>query len=87
MKMEDIDMAALDKDLRKLTTPKHHGWFRRNWKWVVPLDLLITVVIVAGVLYWVFFTRVYNLDVCQKRCWRSRARRPCWKPSANRSNR
>jgi hypothetical protein len=66
MKMEDIDMAALDKDLRKLTTPKQHGWFRRNWKWVVPLDLLITVVIVAGVLYWVFFTRVYNLDVCQK---------------------
>ena len=66
MKMEDIDMAALDKDLQKLTTPKHHGWFRHNWKWVVPLDFLITVVIVAGVLYWVFFTRVYNLDVCQK---------------------
>jgi len=67
MKIEDIDMAALDKDLRKLTqTPKQRGWFRRNWKWVVPLDLLITVVIVGGVLYWAFFTRVYNLDVCQK---------------------
>jgi hypothetical protein len=66
MKLEDIDLAALDKDLRKLTTPKHHGWFRRNWKWVVPLDLLITVVVAAGVLYWLFFARIYNLDVCQK---------------------
>jgi hypothetical protein len=66
MKLEDIDMAALDKDLRKLTTPKQHGWFRRNWKWVVPLDLLITVVVAAGVLYWLFFARIYNLDVCQK---------------------
>ena len=38
MNMEDIDLAALDKDLRKLTqTPKQRGWFRRNWQWFVPL--------------------------------------------------
>jgi hypothetical protein len=67
MKMQDIDMAALDKDLQKLTQPeKHGGWFRRNWKWVVPLDLLVIVVAGAAILYWVFYTRVYNLDACSK---------------------
>jgi hypothetical protein len=67
MKMKDVDMAALDKDLRKLTQPaKQRGWFRRNWKWVVPLDILLLVAIGAGVLYWAFYTRIYNLDVCQE---------------------
>jgi hypothetical protein len=66
MKMEEIDLAALDRDLQKLAkTPQQHGWFRRNWKWFVPLDLLIAVVVVAAVLYWALFIRVYNLEVCQ----------------------
>jgi hypothetical protein len=66
MKMENIDLAALDKDLRKLTqTPKPRGWFRRNWKWAVPLGLLVVVVVGAGVGYWAMFLRVYNLDVCR----------------------
>jgi hypothetical protein len=67
MKMQDVDMKALDKDLQRLTQPsKQRGWFRRNWKWVVPLDILLLLVIGAAVLYWVFYTRIYNLDVCQK---------------------
>jgi hypothetical protein len=67
MKMQDVDMKALDKDLQKLTQPaKQRGWFRRNWKWVVPLDILLLLAIGAAVLYWAFYIRIYNLDVCQK---------------------
>ena len=66
MSMDDIDMAAIDKHVQKYAKKKRPGWFRRNWRWAVPLDLLITVVVAAGILYWVFFVRVYNLEVCQR---------------------
>jgi hypothetical protein len=66
MSSEKLDMAAIDKHLQEYTKQKQRGWFRRNWLWFIPLDLLVAVVIAGAVLYWSFYTRVYNLDVCQK---------------------
>jgi hypothetical protein len=66
MSTSDLDLHTIDKHLQEYTKQKRGGWFRRNWKWVVPLDLLIILAVVAAVLYWVFYTRVYNLDACQK---------------------
>jgi hypothetical protein len=63
MKIEEIDLAALQKDLQELT--KRRGWFRRNWRWFVPILLLTIIVTGAGAGYWAFYTRVYNLEVCQ----------------------
>jgi hypothetical protein len=65
MSTSDLDLHTIDKHLQEYTKQKRGGWFRRNWKWVVPLDLLIILAVVAGVLYWVFYARVYNLDTCQ----------------------
>jgi hypothetical protein len=65
MSTSDLDLHTIDKHLQEYTKQKRGGWFRRNWKWVVPLDILVTLAIVSGVLYWVFYARVYNLDTCQ----------------------
>ena len=66
-KVQDIDMAALHKDLQTIVEPrKRRGWFRRNWRWFVPALLLTIVVGGGGALYWTFFLRVYNLDVCRQ---------------------
>jgi hypothetical protein len=66
VKLEEVDLKALHKDLQQLTDkPKHRGWLRRNWRWFVPFALLTTVVVGFGVGYWAFYLRVYNLDACQ----------------------
>ena len=66
MNMDNIDLAALDRDLQELARDRQQrGWFRRNWRWFVPALLLAIVVVGAGALYWAFFLRVYNLEVCQ----------------------
>ena len=49
--------------------------------------LLMIVVIGAGVLYWAFFIRVYNLDVCQMAMRTIEADKSLRRPSASRSNR
>ena len=64
--VKDIDMTALHKDLQAIVEPpKRRGWFRRNWRWFVPVLLLTIIVGGAGALYWNFFIRVYNLEVFQ----------------------
>jgi hypothetical protein len=63
--VKDIDVAALQKELGEFVEQSQHGWFRRNWRWFVPMLLLTIVVVGAGAIYWAIFTRVYNLDVCQ----------------------
>ena len=72
MSMDDANKAnKIDKKDQKQAQQKQRGWFRRNWRWFVPLVLLpptlllTVVVVVAGVCYWAFVGRVYNLDVCQ----------------------
>lgn len=65
MSTENLDMAVIDKHLQEYTKQKQRGWFRRNWLWFVPLDLLVVAIIVAVVLYWAFYTRVYSLPLCQ----------------------
>jgi len=54
-----------DKNAQKQAQQKPRGWFRRNWRRFVLL-LLAIVVVGGGALYWNFFLRVYNLEVCQK---------------------
>ena len=56
---------AIDKNVQKQAQQKRRGWFRRNWRWFVPALLLTIVVVGGGALYWAFFVRVYNLNVCQ----------------------
>jgi hypothetical protein len=65
MSTDGLDLTAIDKHVQEYAKQKRGGWLRRNWKWFVPLDLLVTLLVVAGVLYWVFYTRVYRLNVCQ----------------------
>lgn len=65
-KVKDLDLAALQKDLQEFVEQHgRRGWFRRNWLWFVPAILLTIVVGGGGAIYWAFYTRVYNLDVCQ----------------------
>jgi hypothetical protein len=54
-----------DTNVQKQAPQKRRGWFRRNWRRIV---LLLFVIIVAGggALYWNFFLRVYNLQVCRE---------------------
>jgi hypothetical protein len=66
MSSDKLDMAAIDKHVQEYTKQKRRGWFRRNWLWFVPLDLLLAIVVAGVVLYWAFYTRVYDLDLCQK---------------------
>jgi hypothetical protein len=63
MSTNDLDVAA--KCMQKHAQQKRRGWLRRNWRWFVPALLLTVVVVGGGALYWTFFLRVYNLDVCQ----------------------
>ena len=65
MSINDIGLAALEKDLQHLAQRKRRGWLRRNWLWFVPALILAIIVIGAGVAYWSFFISVYRLDVCQ----------------------
>ncbi len=66
MSMKDIDLAALEKDLRALAARKRRrGWLRRNWLWFLPTLLLALIVLAAAVGYWWLFVRVYRLDVCR----------------------
>ena len=45
MGTSDVDLKALDADLQELPKPKR-GWFARNWKWFLPV--LVLLIIVAG---------------------------------------
>jgi hypothetical protein len=53
MAMNDIDLAALDRDLQKLKKPQR-GWWARNWKRILTVIILL---ILAGVGYagWYFY--------------------------------
>jgi hypothetical protein len=65
MSEKDIDLAALDLDLQKLKKPQR-GWFGRNWKWFVPVFLLLVVVIGGGVGYYMIYQRVFNHEAYQQ---------------------
>ena len=54
-----------DKTDQKQGPQKHRGWFRRNWRRFVLL-LFVIIVVGGGALYWNFFLRVYNLQVCRE---------------------
>jgi hypothetical protein len=56
---------AVDTNAAQPPKTKKRGWFRRNWRWFVPALLLTIVVVGGGALYWNFYIRVYNLEVCQ----------------------
>ena len=63
MSENDIDLAALDRDLQKL--PKsQRGWWSRNWKRLV---LLLVLLLVAGVAYsgW-YFSRLLRNESYQQ---------------------
>ena len=62
--MSKDDSEKTEKNASTQAEPKPRGWFRRNWRRILLLLLLI-VVVGAAALYWNFFLRVYNLDVCQ----------------------
>ncbi len=62
MSADDADKAGQNE--QKQVSQKQRGWFRRNWRRLVLL-LLVIVVAGGGALYWKFFLRVYNLDVCR----------------------
>ncbi len=59
MSKNDIDLAALDRDLQKLKKPPR-GWFRRNWKWFVPVLLMLVIVAGGGFAYWWIYQRVFS---------------------------
>jgi len=60
------DLAALDRDIQGFPPQeKQRGWWSRNWLWFVPVLLLALVVVGGGVAYHLYFTSVFNLDVCQ----------------------
>jgi hypothetical protein len=66
MKLENIDLEALQRDLEEFARQqRERGWFRRNWLWFVPTVLLVVIVVGAGAAYWAMFFRVYGLEVCQ----------------------
>jgi hypothetical protein len=57
---------AAEKSAQQPAKQKRRGWFRRNWKWFLPLFLLAIVVVGGGAGYWYLFLRVYKLDVVQR---------------------
>ena len=62
--MSKDDAEKTEKNASTPAEPKPRGWFRRNWRRILLL-LLVVVVVGAAALYWNFFLRVYNLEVCQ----------------------
>jgi Cytochrome oxidase complex assembly protein 1 len=64
--MSTDDAAKTERTEPKPAPPKRRGWFRRNWRWFVPMLLLAIIVAGGGALYWNFFLRVYNLQVCRE---------------------
>jgi hypothetical protein len=64
MSGKDIDLAALDRDLQNLKKPTR-GWFGSNWKWFVPLFLLLIIAVGGGVAYYLVYQRVFNHEAYQ----------------------
>jgi len=65
MNTDNIDLAALDRDLQKFARQqKERGWWRRNWRRLV-LVLLLLGVVVAGGAYWLLIGRIHHMDVYQ----------------------
>ena len=65
MSMDNIDLAALDRDLQEFARQqKERGWWRRNWRRLV-LVLLLLAVVIAGGAYWLLIGRIHHLDVYQ----------------------
>jgi len=62
--MSKDDAEKTEKNASTPAEPKPRGWFRRNWRRILLL-LLVVVVVGAAALYWNFFLRVYNIEVCQ----------------------
>jgi hypothetical protein len=60
-----LDLAAIDKHVQQYSRQKRGSWLRRNWKWLLPLVVVVALVLAAGILYWWSFVRVYNLEACQ----------------------
>ncbi len=63
--MSTQDAAKGGAGAARQAAPKRRGWFRRNWRRFV-LVLFLAVIAAGCVLYWNFFVRVYNLEVCQE---------------------
>jgi hypothetical protein len=66
MKLNDLDLQALQRDLDEYARQRaQRGWFRRNWLRVMLLLLLLVVVIGGAGAYWALFIRVYRLEIFQ----------------------
>jgi hypothetical protein len=65
MSEKDIDLAALDRDLQKLGKPPR-GWFSSNWKWFVPVLLLLILLVGGGIAYYLIYQRVFSHEAYQQ---------------------
>jgi hypothetical protein len=65
MSKNDIDVAALERDLQKLKKPQR-GWFGRNWKWFVPVFILLVIVLGGGGYAAWQFNKVLGHEAYQK---------------------
>jgi hypothetical protein len=65
MSKNDIDVAALERDLQKLKKPQR-GWFGRNWKWFLPVLILLLIVLGGGVYAAWEFNKVLGHEAYKK---------------------
>lgn len=66
MNLDKNDLVTHDRDLQEYARQlAERGWWRRNWRWFVPVLLLALIAFGAGAAYWALYARVYHLELYQ----------------------